>query len=678
MNKKTFNYFLMACVSSGFLTLSGCSNDELPVQDSEFTTDTSVAEQPSVFDFATSRTVKLVTNFKVTGGTISTFDLYSENPLNSDGSLRQDLSPVAGGIHVAGSSQLQRTLPSYVEELYMYCPNLFVPLLSYAKIQDNVASFSQLSVGSSPETKALSVRTTDPAFWNRPIAKYLKTIDDYYTETADGHYKYDLKQPDMVKDIPGEVLTAIGLAFPEYKAADENFRQDATISLVKNAEVFVSAIHCGATMKNSFSYVVYEGPKKLTELTEEEKMELEMINIFQFADVNTNTRRPIDAGLTPGHYIQLLYKNAKGEYVKEFPAGAQIGWILHRVGFNEKDFSVNTNSYLKPYFSAPDWNDVKDSKTGVLERTIYFSVSDNAGNKYNCFGFEDQDATGDDDCNDLIFHVYTNPATAVIPPGSITDEDGDEDIIEKSEELFGLLAYEDTWPRQHDYDMNDVVLKYHSTITYGVKEKSAKASVIKTEDVFTFIHTGAAFKNAFNYKVHMAPEKVKSITIDGAGYTMIPDGDGFIVELCPNVKDVIAAFKFGATPKVYTVVTEFADEAVSQEDFVAVAAPYNPYIVPLNTGRSGVEVHLPMYPPTSNINMKLFGTEADRSNPEAGIWFVSGTDNQYPFAIHLAGVVDEFTIPIEGKRISEFYPQYIPWVESNKQESKDWYLFPKK
>ncbi len=662
MIKKVLDLLIFTCLLIGVLMFSGCSSEEFKVGGNDGGGEKNY--EASNLDFSTTQLVKLVLNYKVATGIVSTFDLYAENPLNSDGSLRDDLSPIGGGINVSGVSEITRVIPAYVEKLYLYSPNLFVPLLSYAEIKEGVASFSKVDTGVKGYDKKLMTRNSPDFEW-KPVGKYLKNKSDFYAQSTSSAIKYDIINPDLVQEIPSEVFSLIGLTFPERVRADAKWYRDASIVLKDSAELFISLLHCGALNQNSFSYVVYEGPKELSELTEAEKMELEVINILQYADVHTNTIKPYTQGLTPGKYIQLLYKKGN-EYVKKFPPGVKIGWILHCYAFDEANFSVKNTPRI---FSCPEWNNPAESKLGENNRTIHFAVNDNSGKLFHCFGFEDS-KMDDDDCNDLIFHIQANPVEAIDPPEVINPPDEGN---EKSEKMDGVLAFEDKWPYEDDYDLNDVVVQYKSEITYVKKQENADATVKCVEDVFTFIHTGAAYNNAFSYKVNVDPAKVKKVTVDGKDYQPVGDRNGLIVDLCPNVREVITPWVYGTTPYSYTVKIEFVEGVLLHSDFTPNVAPYNPFIMPREAPKANTEIHLPMYPPTYRGDTSLFGTGNDCSDMQS-VWYVSGTTSRYPFAIHLAGVSDEFVVPKEAKRIEISYPKYINWVESGFTQDKDWYL----
>ena len=694
MKKRIFKQLLMG-LSIGSLVLAGCVDEYTydPEKDPTY-----VGSAPSELDFSTTQNVQLHFNYTAMDGFTSVYDVYTEYPLDEQGSLRKDLTPIAGGIHVTGQADPNRVIPSYVNELYVYSPSLFVPLVSYAKVANGVADFEIA------EIKTSQVRTRDnqddlPVIggdFNGVVpSKYLKDKEDYYQETAGGNLKFDLINPDYQKNMSPVIATAIGAAFPEREIVDPEYYQDATIVIENGkedgtgAEVFVSILHSGASFSNSLSYLVYDKDDDLAGFTKGDAMKSATINIFQYADVYGNPVQHVTKryrGLSPGKYVQLLYPLGNGEYSKEFPVGAKIVWKLHPNGFSEDERFMVYNR-MRGLFSYPDWNlennrtiDSKEQGEGTNNYTIFFSAKDEEGYVYNCFGFEDAPGAwwlnggADGDCNDVIFHVMTNPENAITPPPTIPTEE-----IEKTEEKKGILAFEDNWPEQGDYDMNDVVVKYASTITYVKKqEENAPVTVKRVVDKFSLIHTGAAFHNAFSYKVHLNPSVIESIKITNERTQAVYDytteidkeRDGFIIDLCADVAAVITPMEFGTEPQNYTVVMTFKEGAVNEKDFVDVSAPYNPFISPVE--HKGVEVHLSNCPPTGRADMDLFGTVDDRSDKK-DLWYVSGENNMFPFAIHLADADDDFTVPAEYDKIYVTYPKYMDWVNSGMTDHKDWY-----
>jgi len=685
MVKRLLRLLMLAFVCAGISVFTGCTDKDYydPENDPDY-----VGKEPSNLDFSTTQRVKFNFNYDAPKGFVSVFDVYTENPLDENGVLRSDVSPIAGGINAAGVSQITRTIPAYVNELYVYSPNLFVPLLSKAKIENGMASFEQVEIprDKDPYSSFFTRAGNAGTFGERTVATYLKGINDYYDKTENGHFMYDLIQPDLIREIPTEVLTTIGQTFREGKTPDPRFIKDANLVIDiednKKAKIYISILYTNCSWRNSLSYFVYTGTKTdLSELTTEEVEELELINVYALANANTN--RTIErSGITPGAYTQLLYRNEEGELVEEFPKGAIIGWRLAGNAFNKDTFTETLQSYGGTLFSVSAWNPEKINRKPGAEgyestQTVYFSVDDKEGNTFNCFGFEDKYNKSDEDFNDLIFHIYSDPVDALVPPPAVEVED-----IEYDETIYGTLAFEDFWPAQHDYDMNDVIVKYASTISYiqtiktseGVIVDESDITVKKVEDLFTLVHTGADYNNAFSYKVNIDPSKVKSITVDGEAREPIADGSGFIIDICPNVREVLIPMDYNTPHKEYKVVIEFVEKEILQDDFYDLGAPYNPFISPKET--PGAEVHLPMYPPTTRVNYDLFGTGDDRSDKNT-IWYVSGAKNKYPFAIHLSGEVERFE-PEETKKVYVTYPDYSKWVESDMKSNQDWYLHPVK
>lgn len=681
MCKKLLFHFRMVCLVALLFTVVGCRDKDY------YNPDPIENVGLSKLSFSTTKSVELNLNYQTPVGFVSTFEAYIEYPLDNEGVLKKNIYPITAGIHISGVSKIKRVLPAYVNELYVYSTDLFIPRLLHATIDNTtgVASFKQVSITttsqSAPATRIIG---------DGRISTFLKSVADFYDKnkySSTGELlesKYDLINPDQIKPIPSEMLTAISQTFPEEKKAKAEYMKDASIEIKSDpnktgVNLYVSVIYAGGQFNNSLSYFVYEGAKELKDLTASERNTLEIINIFQLADIHSNSFKNKGMGLTPGHYVQLKYRNAQGQYVNEFPVGAKIGWVLHSNGFDSTNFGVMRSQ--DRIYSISSWN--KNS----AKKTIYFGVTDDNRNEYICFGFEDQLTAGDDDCNDVLFHVDVDPIEAVNPPSFIPVEG----IIHSSATYHGVLTFEDSWPQKGDYDLNDVVVKYTSTINYVQAGRTTETggsqlvgygdiAVESTKDVFSFIHTGADFDNAFAYKVNIDPSKVKEVKItdnesNTFAYSIKSDGNGFIIQICPNVKDVIPPMAVVTTPAVYSVETIFMDN-VKDSDFEECKSPYNPYIKPKNTAipSDGIEVHLPFYYPTSTVDHKLFQTESDVSEPAKGIYYASRDGAYYPFALHLAGVTD-FKIPVEGKSIDISYPKYTDWVNNGcGTVSADWYL----
>lgn len=693
MEKKTTRseiicLFIAINLAIFILIFIGCQDKDY--YDPDFNPPTEVGNDPSTLDFSTTQKVIFDLNYDVPGGNVSAFQGYAENPFvkNSSGGwdMRNDLMPVTSGIFMAGSSEIVRTLPAYIDELYLYSPHLFVPRLVHGKVDNGRITFREVDLNMPINEDDAATRS----FGSGSFDHYLtgKTLTNVY-EGAGIYYYRPQDQYITKKDFPTTVRNAITTIFPEGKKADLKYYSDATVYIHKDdgsgqgAELWVSVISATAQYNNSLAYFCYDGPKEdLARMTQQERSQFYVICPFQFAKSSST----MYGALRPGEYVKLKYYDKRtGQLKDKFPVGTTVGWILSANGFvvnGSQGYTRNRSGSYPWYYSVSAWN----PETANKNHTILFSAKD-GDESYICFGFEDDNndlPKGDGDCNDVMFHVLTKPGDAIIPPPEIPEEG----TIETTDTKYGYLAFEDNWPKKGDYDLNDVVAKYTSTITYIQKIKKtqlpvnrvAKAPdepyVKKVEDRISLVHAGADYENSFAYKVDISAQRLKSITVNGSPVSPIIDGEGFLVELCANVNEVIVPYEYGTTPKDYDIVMEFTEEEgshVTQDEFNAneLHAPYNPYISP----KEGVEVHLPMYRATSRAKDSYFGTEDDRSGN--GLWYVSGDRNNYPFAIHLSGI-DNFLIPVEKESIDKTYPNYNNWVDSDKTEDKDWYLHPAK
>lgn len=674
--------------------LTSCSDKDY--YDPDFV-DGAVGEKPSTITFQTTKEVRMYFNYKVADGFASKFELYDTNPyVKESGSGRwykdKSIKPISSGTHIQGSSNVVRTIPAKATTLYAYSSSLFVPTLMVATVRNSEATFEVFNVNDPIESASSRAGT-------RTVAT--QSVDHYLFQGA----------PIISKraTIPVEVLTQIANTFPEdVTVTDLNYYQDASLELKRDdsgdgIEVFLSVINSASGFNNSLSYFCYDGPKSdLPTLSNAQKQNLTIISAFQYAKLT-------DDGLKAGDYIKLKYWNGS-ELVDKFPTGVTVGWVLGANSFmQEWNYETNSHNYLvrpdsEPYpwfYSVAQWNpETKiNPSTTVNKHTIRFSVEDKSGVNYICFGFEDLNREksqlawwdSDGDCNDVMFHVITNPVNALDPPPSITIED-----VKSDDNRKGIVAFEDNWPKRDDYDMNDVVVRYNSDVTYIQKTENGVIAgnqfVSALKDEYELIHTGADYHNSFSIQYQIPYEDVESLNIQVVGKsqeepTIYQDGDGFVLHLCERVSNVIDKYVTAPTPQKYIVNIKFKEGAVIANEFDSnrfMHAPYNIYISP----SPHIQVHLPDYPPVWDEEMNtngiaLFGTGTDRSRVKdssdnwqwTGRWYISGEKNYYPYAIHLAGET-VYTLPKEKTAIGFAYPDYIKWVESGCLDYTDWYKYP--
>ena len=672
MKKVVFNF--VAAVSMLALIFAGCQDKDYyepptpPVID---------GGEPSLLDFSTTQDVLLNISYAdAPAGLISVFDVYAENPMqkvvNGQPYLKSGLAPIAGGIMVGGKLQLNKTIPAGTKELFLYSPDLFIPSLLSAKVENGMANFAEVDlasmIDSRADTRALGGTNPDGYLNNNYRVGTSLSVNTSHRPTY----------IDKTGTIENALINRITSAFPNEQKADAQYYKDAVMELYEEAEIWVSVIHSDGNYDSALSYFCFNGTE--AELANASRSALQEIVAFPRAKLSTSTN-----GLKRGQYVKLLYYNGS-QYVEKFPKGVTIGFALRADGYNTSNRQLKTPDGI--YFSYNAWN--PEPAPYSKQHTIFFNAeTDGAKDPFICFGFEDMannpkysgNKAGDGDCNDVMFHVDVNPIRAIDPPPPVPE------IGERyhTENRKGILAFEDNWPMKGDYDLNDVVVKYESKTTYVQATEDdvpvGPITLTSFEDKITLVHSGANYNNAFAYKTNISLSAVENITIDNAPYNPLTDGNGFIIKISDGVHNdlntvKVSATEYTCTPKTFTVKVNFKEgNGITQSQFNSnkLGAPYNPYIT---TPKSGAEVHLPYYPPTSLADMNLFGTGDDRSNPATQLWYLGPDNTPYPFAVHLFNVDGYQKMPVETQPIDYTYPKYTNWVNSKFTEDLQWYNYP--
>ncbi len=244
----------------------------------------------------------------------------------------------------------------------------------------------------------------------------------------------------------------------------------------------------------------------------------------------------------------------------------------------------------------------------------------------------------------------------------------------------GTLAWEDYWPFEGDYDINDLIIDYH-TVRIG----TASGTFVRDSTKFTFRASGASYTNGFAFQF---PEH---ITVDGGITTYNSDVNAYVeadnrtIILTDNIRNIDSSIPETGfintdpidpyiTPVTFTVTIPIA-ESSSSDDYPWLFPPYNPFIF-TNYNRN-LEIHLPDYPPTDLADVSLFGTGDDISDPDdpnedgaygVGLWY--RTANYLPWAFHIAETCD---YPIEKAQITSAFLHFAEWAISDGEDYQDWY-----
>lgn len=485
-------------------------------------------------------------------------------------------------------------------------------------------------------------------------------------------YNQDIGKPDSLiwarDEYPQDFFNRINNALPERELNEAFITDDAgsTVTLLEEAEVFITFIHEGAGYRNAFGYFLFDANNPPTS-----KDQIDEVIIFP------NLSYP---HLANGHRLSI----------GTFPAGTSIGFVLAANGFSWWSGVKTGNVPL--YYSLKDLN---PESTDVLRQHMALLYDEDV--QEVILGFEDLPRTwGDNDFNDAIFSVKATPNTAIdtseliyVPEVNDADADGVTDELDEfpndfrrayssyfpSDSSFVTLAYEDNWPKVGDYDMNDLVVKEQLRTIYD-----ANANITGFTISGAILARGASHNNGFALRLMgLAPEEVESasITINGETFNKTPETfqTDAVIQLwsdsqaftetneagqCQHFNTVKDCTEF--TPVEFTLDVEFSDYVASLNH-----SEFDFFI--FRTDDRSLEIHFAGYEPTDLFDFGRFGRFDDTSNTETGRYFKNAQN--LPWGLKIS---DDWSHPREYIDILWAYPEYETWVESAGTEATNWYL----
>lgn len=720
---KTTKFITCLCIVACFCAVAVSCTDSEDFNEKE---DTSPVEKTAkVFDFSTSQETDLIVDYSEFKANIPVFfSVYNTNPIVNENKIGEyideTIKPIyAGYTDKNGVFDETVTLPAYAKVLHIVTGNFLVGLRrtvvevangqARAIVENPMAkttrSASNRVAGTGESTKDLSKMTHlykrsngTQAFkpWVTPLGTW---------NSASG-------RPDYLLDKTNPTVISKGLVFTEEvinglfgTACDalnsgtnmkEQYRAASDLKLKNESEVSITALGSSTCWNSSLGYYYYTGdaPKNM--------MDLNIIMLFPNTQDGQwprggypNNNYQGNIGAVRGDAIQLMYYPPKADGsldlekgTTKFPAGTKIGFMLKTNAWGQrgKDYTIigggTWNKAQNIWASttdglsyAPDGG--KCPNPNGEARSAKFAYTAPDGNEYVVVSFED--ACDDKDYDDLMFAL--NPANAF-------DFSDVAQIDSRRVTVEGVYGFEDKWPEAGDYDMNDLMIDCKHELEYYTHEDGSK-KLNKERFYLTPYHNYITLQDGLAVDLQASDIQTLYVTKIPAGKTTQKETD----KMVDKKYYYLSEFTWDKSESRMWYLTDdirkeegvtYVFEVTYTKAISKGQCTIRPFLWrKLDNGKQ-LEVHLPWVSPTNKADTSLFGTKADRSNPNVTrsngqkMYYVGS--GEFPFAFYLEGVsIDAFKNTVlkrenESKRIDEFFPDFLKWSISEGKSNSDWYL----
>ena len=594
------------------------------------------------FGFETRGDVKLLVNYDVPGFT-ALVEVYDEDPMET-----VEGTPVKKeGVEAIfktytdnnGKYEGEMHIPTSVKTVYLYTAAWGLPRCVQLNVENNAVNFDMSVKKQKSSTRSYLFNGQVPYTING--RNHLYSLCKWgEAGSLDGTY---LKSVDKIGDeTPLEVAERLMKFFnPNGMSGVNNsylYKGPRVTNIKITVETMLDVIFLkrDASYDNTFGYYYYKTDEEPQMISSVDKY-IVFPNVKLFA--YEGKYLPI---LKCGNKARLLYFDEDGKASEKFPAGYTVGWFIYADGFNGyyHDYDVKENEIRtkelrtsnEAFGNLNGFVSVKDEKSG---KTI-IGVEDGANQSY---------------C-DLLFYVDATPEGSIDDPDRPIikpDDSKDDPEPDPVEPLKGTLAFEDIWPSGGDYDLNDVIIEYHRSITFN---KDNYVSEVK--ETYEPVQKAGAATNRNAFAVQYATDQRGEMVLPSSA---VDETQTNSIILFPNAMDV--------RNQKFVITRTFAAGAMKKDALKVGNSILNPYII-VNYEGAGkdnrTEVHLPKSKATNLANSDQIGKEADA--------YYVNKDGKHPFAISIPGT---FTPVTETVTIDKEYPDFEKWVESDGKEYTDWY-----
>ncbi|MGF1766771.1 LruC domain-containing protein [Enterovibrio makurazakiensis] len=400
-----------------------------------------------------------------------------------------------------------------------------------------------------------------------------------------------------------------------------------------------------------------------------------------------------------GHYLGLVAPDSEGDGLisplDDNKAGVEdedgVGFVTALEAGTTAIISVQASAtgYLSAWL---DWNqdgDFEDAGEKIINDSVLSSGTNTlsvavpadaaVGSTYSRFRFSEQaglDYFGGATSGEVEDHPVT-----VVKTGTTL-------VHYPSERGYATLAFEDNWPKEGDYDMNDVVLRFR--ITETLDEDNQATRILITGYLAAY---GAGYHNGFAMRL----PGLNYVDINNAQTTM--KYNGVVQEsngLESDATEAIFIISDDLKQKVpaecnYYRTAQYCQEAISFEFEIDIYTnegvntyglmdmPYDPFIFATpgpyvrdglwyNPGR-GLEIHLADQAPTEKFDTYWYGWWSDTGNPGESRYFK--TSGNLPWALLIN---DTWKWPQEHVDLISAYPEFAGYAETSGLNNTSWYL----
>lgn len=726
------NFLMRACLfACAVILVSSCKDTDDFFTEKE--TNPTVKGGANTFDFSTSQEVDLRVDYSDFNANIPVyFSVYNVNPFVNENTteeyVNENIKPIFSGYtDKQGRYDETVTLPAYAKRLHVVTGNFLVGLrrnLTAVENGEAVVTVKNPLKNATRQSAPLRVVGTGKSTNDMSGMSHLykkgngEQVFKPWVALL-GNWNSNSGRPEYLLDTSDQTLINKGLVFTEEEfngmfgtACDalnsgtnmkETYRAASDLLLKTRSEISVTAMGSSTCWNSSLGYYYYDenNPPK-------SKMDLNIIMLFpntqdgQWPRGNyPNNNYQGNIGTLRGDVVQLMYypPTADGGIDTKngttfFPAGTKIGFMLKTNAWGQRgnNYAVNGSSYAK---AKNIWASTTDGLSGAYDSGVKFS-NDNGearsakfaykapnGNEYVVVSFED--ACDDKDYDDLMFAL--NPANAF-------DLSDTPQIENRRSSVEGVYGFEDKWPEAGDYDMNDLMINCKHELEFythpdGSKKLSKERFYLTTYHNYITLQDGLAVDLqgsgiATVYVNKLLPGQTKYAS---ENYTAYNKKYYYLPEIVwdkdePRMWYLTDDIKKGEDKTTGEGVT-WVFEVTYAEAKTKSSSTIRPFL--WRAGKNGqVEVHLPWVEPTKKADKSLFGTKADKSDPNVKksngqkMYYVG--NGEFPFAFYLEGVnIDVFRETIlkrenESKRIDKFFPDFLEWSISNGKKNSEWYL----